>query len=229
MNRHIVLGLFGWLLTATAQAAATDAVVLEAGKKTYGSFCIYCHGETGEGNGPASALNGVPIVDISNQAYMSLLSDQDIYDRVAYGKEKFPYIQMPGWRSNLDPQEIKSVIVYLRSIAVDKGKLKGPTPKERETLFNSSPLEKGRIYYLKYCSTCHGKKGDGKGPIAIRLKLKPARFDRAEYTAHLTTESITKYVTDINDKRGRYMPIFEPFIKAHIDEIMLYLKTLSKQ
>lgn len=211
-----------------AQAANTPVEALEAGKKTYNAFCIYCHGATGEGDGPASALNGVPIVDISNRAYMSLLSDQDLYDRVAYGKERFPYIQMPGWRSNLDPQKIRNVVAYVRSIAVDKGQLKGPTPQQREALFNNSSLEKGRIYYLKYCSTCHGKKGDGKGLVATKLLLKPVRFDDPEIVARLTTENIAEYLTDISEKRGRFMPVFEDFIKEYADEIMLYIKTLPK-
>jgi len=228
MKQLIALAILTCFLTTVTQAATIDLVAVEEGKNTYNSFCIYCHGEKGEGDGPAAALNGVPMVDISNKAYMSLLSDQDLYERVAFGKEKFPYLQMPGWRSNLKPQQIKAVIVYVRSLAIDRGSLKGPTPQERADLFNSSPLNKGRTYYLKYCSTCHGKKGDGKGIVAKTLKLKPARFDDPAFTAQLTTESAKSYVTDISEERGRYMPVFEPFIEEYIDEIVLYIKTLSK-
>ena len=231
-NLAFKLGLISALLLTTAQAAAlsvpTDKAALDAGKKTYLSFCIYCHGEKGEGDGPASALNGVPLVDISNQAYMSLLSDQDLYDRIAYGKEKFPYIQMPGWASNLSPEQITQVIAYLRTLAVDKGPLKGLTPKEREKLFQSDPLEQGRVYYLKYCSSCHGEKGDGNGPIASKLMNKPANFNQADVAKKLTPEYVAQYVTDINEKRGRYMPVFDSFIKQHINEIVMYIKTLSR-
>ncbi|MCF6280604.1 MAG: c-type cytochrome [Candidatus Polarisedimenticolaceae bacterium] len=228
MKQFIILTILAWSLSSTSQAAPIDLMALETGKKTYNAFCIYCHGAKGEGDGQAAALNGVPLVDISNKAYMSLLSDQDIYDRIAYGKEKFPYIQMPGWRSNLKPQEIKAVVVYVRSLAVDKGALKGPTPKEREERFNNSSAEKGRIYYLKYCSTCHGRTGDGKGPVANTLKLKPACFNDPKITEQLTTENVKKYVTDISEERGRYMPIFEPFIEEYIDEIVQHIKTLAK-
>ena len=167
--------------------------------------------------------------DISNNAYMSLLSDQDIYDRVAFGKERFPYIQMPSWRSNLEPQEITSVVAYVRALAVDKGPLEGPTPQERAAKFRNSTVEKGRVYYLKYCSTCHGEKGGGDGLVASKLHIKPARFDDPEITARLTTEGVTEYLTDISEKRGRLMPVFDISIEQYVDEIVLYIKTLSKK
>jgi mono/diheme cytochrome c family protein len=228
MKQLITLAILTYLLATTTQAATIDLMAIETGKNTYNAFCIYCHGVKGEGDGPAAALNGVPIIDISNKAYMSLLNDQDLYERIAFGKERFPYMQMPGWRSNLDPQQIKAVVAYVRSLAVDRGPLKGPTPQERADLFNNSPLNKGRTYYLKFCSTCHGKKGDGNGIVAKTLKLKPTRFDDPAFTAQLTTESVKNYVTDISEERERYMPIFEPFIEEYIDEILLYIKTLSK-
>ncbi len=228
MKRFITLVALTCLLSTTVQATTIDLMALETGKNTYNAFCIYCHGAEGEGDGPAAALNGVPIVDISNKAYMSLLSDKDIYERIAYGSEMFPYLQMPGWRSNLEPKKIKAVVAYVRSLAVDRGALKGPTPQEREELFNNSPLNKGRTYYLKYCSTCHGQTGDGKGIVANTLKLKPARFDDPSITAQLTVENVRSYVTDFSEERERYMPVFEPFIEEYIDEIVLYIKTLSK-
>jgi cbb3-type cytochrome c oxidase subunit III len=229
MKQLIALTILTCLLSTTTQAAPIDLMALETGKNTYNAFCIYCHGAKGEGDGPAASLNGVPMIDISNNAYMSLLSDQDIYDRIAYGSEKFPYLQMPGWHSSLEPKQIKAIVTYVRSLAVDKGALKGPTPQERANQFNTSPLNKGRTYYLKYCSTCHGKKGDGKGIVAKTLKLEPPRFDDAAFTALLTTKSVKTYVTDISEERGRYMPVFEPFIEEYIDEIVLYIKTLPKQ
>lgn len=228
MKQFIILVALTSLLSTAVQAAPIDLMALETGKNTYNAFCIYCHGAKGEGDGPAAALNGVPTIDISNKAYMSLLSDKDLYERIAYGSEMFPYLQMPGWRANLEPKKIKAVIVYVRSLAVDRGTLKGPTPHEREELFNTSPLNKGRTYYLKYCSTCHGQTGDGKGIVAKTLKLKPPRFDDPAVTAQLTVENVRSYVTDTSEERERYMPIFEPFIEEYIDEIVLHIKTLSK-
>jgi len=43
-------------------------------------------------------------------------------------------------------------------------------------------LERGEAIYMKKCKKCHGEKGDGKGPGAKDLEIKPQAFTR-EYLA----------------------------------------------
>lgn len=37
-------------------------------------------------------------------------------------------------------------------------------------------LARGRQIYLTYCAVCHGERGDGRGPAAARLQIKPRDF-----------------------------------------------------
>ncbi len=39
---------------------------------------------------------------------------------------------------------------------------------------NLADLERGRVYYMQLCSTCHGVRGDGYGEWAYRVTPKPA-------------------------------------------------------
>ncbi len=199
------------------------------GKSIYNRFCIYCHGEKGEGDGPAGSLSGVDTGDLSNKAYMSLLSDRELYERIAWGEEKYPYLQMPGWRSSLSENEIRAIVKYVRTLAVDKGPLTTPSPKEREHKFNTDPLERGRVYYLHYCSGCHGKSGHGDGDAAKNMTTRPVALSNPGMTATITTESVNNYLTARKQrKETRNMPVFEDNFKDKVDEIVLYIKTLAK-
>jgi len=211
------------------QIAAAEDSSLFAGKSVFDRLCIYCHGSKGEGDGPAGLLSGVDTGDLSNKAYMSELSDQELYDRIAWGQEKFPYLQMPGWRSSLKEQEIRVVINYIRSLAVDKGPLTTPSPKQRENKFRNDPLERGRVHYLRYCSGCHGKSGDGDGEGGKNLATKPAALSDPALVATITPASVKAYLTTNSGRGGgRNMPVFEDDFKDKIKDITLYIKTLAK-
>jgi len=214
-----------------AQSSASNPMLVEAGKRLFNSFCIYCHGVDGSGtNAPASNLSGVPTGDLSNKAYMSLLTDEEIIDRVAYGEERYPYLQMPGWRSNLNDGKITAIVAYVRTLAVDQGPLKGPSPSERLKHFINDPLERGRIHFLRYCSGCHGKKGDGKGWMAAKALSKPVAIGSPEIAATLTYKSVKAYVTNINRWDKSYMPVFsEDEILPKLADIIAYIKTLPEQ
>lgn len=207
-----------------------DQTLIENGKQIYNSFCIYCHGLDGAGTGPAANLSGVPTGDLSNKAYMSQLSDQELIDRVAFGEEKYPYLQMPGWRTNLNQDQIKAIIAYVRTLAVDHGPLKGPGPKERMQRFKNDPLERGRIYYLRYCSSCHGEQGKGDGWMAAKALSKPVALSSPDVLATLTYDKVKSYITDINRWDKSYMPVFEPAeILDKLKDILAYIKTLPNK
>jgi len=236
MNRYskAALTAISLFISSAVYAQPTspkNPMLVEAGKRLFNSFCIYCHGYDGSGtDAPAANLSGVPTGDLSNKAYMSLLSDEEIISRVAYGEEKYPYLQMPGWRSNLDDNKITAIVAYVRTLAVDKGPLDGPTPTERLQHFNNDPLERGRIYFLRYCSGCHGKRGDGKGWMAAKALNKPTPIGSPKIAQTLTYDSVKAYVTNIDRWDKSYMPVFsEEEILGKLPDIIAYIKTLPEQ
>jgi len=236
MNRYskavltLIIALFA-SSSLHAESSAPNPMLLQAGKQLYNSFCIYCHGIDGSGtNAPASNLSGVPVGDLSNKAYMSHLTDEEIKDRVAFGEEKYPYLQMPGWRSNLNEEKITAIVTYVRTLALDKGPLKGPTPAERHERFTNDPLERGRIFFLRYCSGCHGKKGDGKGWMAAKALNKPVAIGSPAVAEKLTYDSVKAYLTNINRWDKSYMPVFsEEEILPKLPDILAYIKTLPER
>ncbi|MFQ5911746.1 MAG: c-type cytochrome [Nitrospinota bacterium] len=42
-------------------------------------------------------------------------------------------------------------------------------------------VKNGEVLYKKYCASCHGKNGDGKGPAGPSLKPRPTSFLDLKY------------------------------------------------
>ncbi len=200
---------------------------IRRGKRDYKKYCSSCHGISGEGGGSGAIISGIPPQDLTDKAYMSLLSDEELFERIRYGEDLIPYVQMPGIVHKASKQTMWNIAYYVRTLAVNKGPLKGPTPKERAERFKD-PLERGRIYYLRYCSPCHGKTGDGTGWAARTLDGVPVAHNDPIVMAGFTRQQIFKHVKGLKAKRDRSMPIFgKAFVPRTVKVIAAYTKTLS--
>ena len=54
-----------------------------------------------------------------------------------------------------------------------------------EVWTDAKMLAKGKEIYVAKCALCHGEKGDGKGPGAVNLPLKPADLSDAKMVAEM--------------------------------------------
>ncbi|SRR5579884_1032257 len=86
----------------------------QRGKLYYEGHCASCHGLGGDGNGPAgSGLNPRP-TNFKNAAVMSGLTDNDLERAILIGKAN---TAMRGYSTVLQPQDVRDLIAYLRSIS----------------------------------------------------------------------------------------------------------------
>jgi cytochrome c oxidase cbb3-type subunit 3 len=130
------------------------------GRKLYVAYCSECHGRNGRGDGRKARYLGRKLRDQSDDDYMSLKTDKDLYNVIIKGGgaahgAKF----MPEWRDMLRPQEVWDIVSYMRFL--HRGKSEEGDP------------EKGRSLFTKYCASCHGESGDGEGPMADILTPRP--------------------------------------------------------
>ncbi len=104
----------------------------------------------------------------------------------------------------------------------------------------------GRAYFLQYCASCHGKNGDGRGPMASSLKQQPADL-RNLSDKYGTPLSIKKLASFIDGREyvaahgPREMPVWgerfydiwsakgskEGDMHSRIEKIILYLRTIQ--
>ena len=201
---------------------------LKRGKKAYREYCWACHGKKGLGDGEGAIISGIPPTDISDKAYMSLISEQELFLKIKFGEDRFPHLQMPGVEYQISDKTIWKLIEYMKTLQVDKGPLRVLTPQEKAKRFQN-PIERGRIYYLRYCSVCHGATGDGKGWAARTVEGDPVAHNDPIIMNKFTRQEIFKHVKGIKNKQDRSMPIFGRTITSNIVKVIAaYTKTLSE-
>jgi len=150
------------------------------GKKLYDTYCLSCHGENLDGEGKiAKMLDPLP------RAFK--------YQFVASYDERFKNsilngvagTAMPAWKNTLTEEEIDTLIGYIKKKSLERApknfkrvdvklpKIGDPERvdhKGKGTLLVAGDPEEGYVSFQKYCTSCHGKLANGKGPNAYALE-----------------------------------------------------------
>jgi mono/diheme cytochrome c family protein len=159
----------------------------QAGQKLYEKNCSQCHGEKGDGQGPAAKhLRPMPR-DFTAGKYKirttpngALPVHEDIVHIIRQG---MPYTSMPAWPDFKD-EEVNDLAYYVASFSPDfsNPELK-PKPVELKAgkAAGKDSVDEGKKQYeANGCLGCHGAQGRGNGTSAPTLKddwghpIKPA-------------------------------------------------------
>ncbi len=105
--RHAVPVL--WLLASPAALAAD----LDAGRQVYAANCLACHGEAGNGKGPAAvALRPAP-TDLTAAAWWKGKEPNDVKKIIRTGN---PGTAMMAFK-HITGDDLDNLVVYLQSLA----------------------------------------------------------------------------------------------------------------
>ncbi|HEY9716306.1 MAG TPA: c-type cytochrome [Trichormus sp.] len=121
--------------------------------------CASCHSAGG-----SAVAKGI---DFTNTTYMDKQKPVDQYMMIAYGsispsgKDKFNH---PVMSSKLTSRQMWDLTFYCRSLARPVITSNNPEYMAIDAVFGSN------------CVVCHGKKGNGDGPLAHNLEPVPANF-----------------------------------------------------
>jgi len=160
------------------------------GRAIYAKHCSACHGDNGNTAVWArNALNPAPRNFTAPQAKAELTLERMITS-VTYGR---PGTAMMSFEQRLSGEQIQAVVGFIRQtfmqidenlvekksptteIAIDPVNMALPFPNG----LKGNP-ETGKQFFQNNCFTCHGKKGDGKGPRAHFNIPRPRDFTSAE-------------------------------------------------
>ncbi len=159
-----------------------DAII-----KVYEKRCLQCHGEDGDGQGPAAELMYPKPRDFTlavfkyktTHADNEFPTDDDLRKTILDGLQG---TAMPGWRGMLSKMEIDGLIQYIKQFGGwDKESLDEPLKlvaiKEGEVIAASpESIARGEKLFKKTCTECHGL--EGRGNITSGKKLKDDWQDR---------------------------------------------------
>lgn len=217
---HAVLAACAWAAGPTAPAATMGGFFpsLERGEVVYRKACAACHGERGDGMGPASMYLEPRPRDFTSGAFKfrstpngELPTDADLVRIVAEG---VPGTQMPAWRRVLTQREIADVVAYLKGFSEDfqdgaPEALPVPEPPEAGP---AAVFEGRMVYMLMECWACHGGKGRGDGKSGKTLdddwgrKIRPWNLTLHRYKAGNDPKSL--YRTFSTGLNGTPMPAY---------------------
>jgi len=88
----------------------------------------------------------------------------------------------------------------------------------------------GAELYATYCSSCHGPRGEGDGPLAASLEPKPANHRDAAYMRSLSDAHLFQVVKEGGAAVGK-SPLMAPWGGTLSDEqirdVVAYVRTLA--
>lgn len=189
MSGVVVKGLAMTVLLAVCvvlSPVASSAADMDRGRELYGRYCAWCHGENGDGQGPAAPYLNPPPRDFTFGFYkwrstpfegfvptdgdfMRTIGGMDGHAGAGIpGWRGLAGTSMPGWSDVLTKGEILDIAAWIKDLAYlgepefDEVSVAGKTPPTPEA------LEEGRRIYGELCSECHGRAGRGDGEKKLR-------------------------------------------------------------
>jgi DMSO reductase family type II enzyme heme b subunit len=152
---------------------------VEAGKQLYEARCAHCHGDEGDGRGPAVEVVYPAPRDFTSGVYKfrtrhetaegnRLPADEDLFRSI---KEGLHGTSMPGWGGFFSDQQIRQLVQYIKTFAevFSEDQLGTPLDFSGEVPFSEESVAKGKEHFDNTfeCYTCHGTAGRGNGQQAL--------------------------------------------------------------
>lgn len=224
-----------------AQAAADPKAELseEAILDVYGRRCAHCHGEEGDGLGPAAEFLYPLPRDFtlgvfkykSTHADDEFPTDDDMRTSIMEG---LTGTSMPAWKTILSDAEVDGLIKLIKKFGYWDEEELTPRPIDQGTKVASSPesISRGKEQYIKTCEQCHG--AEGRGDVTSGKRLEDDWQNRV-WPRNLTRPNswrATKTVEDVFNRlsvgiRGTPMPEHTTVLKTDARwDIANYVMTL---
>lgn len=169
------------VLLSLPAVASADA---ENGRVVYEKLCWWCHGENGEGDGPAAAYLNPPPRDFTMGFYKWKTTPHDeimpaAADYLAMiagiktgnplpGWDGLNGTSMPGWDDTLGDKEMRDVAEYIMEMAGMEAPQAPPIVFEPGPAPSAGVLAEGAKLYESRCAECHGKDGRGDGEKGLK-------------------------------------------------------------
>jgi cytochrome c553 len=165
------------LVLLSAPAARAD-VTIDPAEGLYGRLCLPCHGELGDGRGPAASLFDPPPRDFTAGAFKFRSTEpgtaplvEDLERTIARG---VPGTWMPAWEGTLTAAQIRALAKRVIAFGSPARAVAPAVPLPPASL--AGDATRGRTVWERAgCGECHGQGGAGDGPAAPTLRTDDGR------------------------------------------------------
>ncbi|MBI2889164.1 MAG: c-type cytochrome [Nitrospirae bacterium] len=164
--------------SAHAEASAEPAKNSDRSgtERLYLEKCSGCHGEKGDGNGPAHDFMFTKPRDFTRGIYKirstvegAVPADEDLHRAIALG---LPGTTMPPWKGELTDARIRDLVGYVKAFSPRFGPEPPKSiPEPPEPPDTPESRARGKEFFDGVeCFKCHGQEGLADGPSAHELK-----------------------------------------------------------
>jgi cytochrome c oxidase cbb3-type subunit 2 len=250
MRKQMVVAIAVTLLQLSAGARTLAAQETRVGKLTgnpshgkalYQRYCVFCHGEYGDGRGESAPYLSPKPRDFTRAKYKcrsipgdSLPADVDLYDTISRGIHASG---MPSWKPLLRQDRI-DLVAYIKTFSPrfkeEKPAVPLVIPPEPPT--SGASVQRGaELFQSMNCWLCHGKEGRGNGPSAVTLTdsqgypIAPFDFTSGmQFKCGDSDQTIFRDLTIGLD--GTPMPSFADALKPdQMWDVVHYIHSLSEK
>jgi len=206
------------MVSVSAMTIPSTRALLVLGRAVYDARCVGCHGERGDGNGPAATfLSPRPrnlafgVFKFRTTPSGSLPTDGDLYRTITRGVR---WTAMPTWHT-LPEKERLAVVAFIKTFSVRwKAERSGPRAAMSEPpRATTELLARGKDLYQKArCAQCHGEEGKGDGDSAadltddLKFPIRSTDFTRGHLKGGSSVRDVFRTMTFGLD--GTPMPSF---------------------
>ncbi len=202
--------------SSAADAMPGDA---EKGAQLYGKRCVWCHGEEGEGSGPAAERLNPPPRDFTSAQYKikttafddDFANDDDMFRMIRDG---MPGTAMPGWDDVLSEQEMWDLVLYIKTFSgLEEEELGASMAFSAPIESSPESIEIGKKLFLEgdRCSECHGLEGKGDAVKGLKddsgFRTWPRNLTKP-WTFRASNEPKDIFARISNGIPGTQMPAF---------------------
>lgn len=122
-------------------------------------------------------------------------------------------------------------VLFASSSAAPGGSVRAAAPAPQD-IGTDAQRESGKKLYEKYCSQCHGDKGDGEGYATPHLSPKPRNFTTGKYKVRTTPTGALPTHQDLVNiiRRGMpytSMPAWPAFTDQEVSDLAHFITTFS--
>jgi mono/diheme cytochrome c family protein len=178
------------LASRTVTQSAAEIVYPDAspsvpdGKVIYERMaCAQCHSQTGQ------PVPGKSSIDFSQKEWSHKQKPVDQFEFIYFGK---PGVEHPTVRDRVTRRQAWDLVFYVRSLG--------------QPLLDEKTLADVDAVFGSNCAVCHGKKGNGDGPLSKNLEPMPANFQLKERFFDRTDDMLWDHIA--NGIKWEGMPNF---------------------
>ena len=185
----------------------TRAVDIAAGRRLYAQSCASCHGDRGQGDGPAAAGMSPAPPALGSAEVMHDVSPALMYRVVTVGIAGTP---MVSFSSALTSDQRWDIVAYLTSLRA--------TPAQ---------VLEGEGLFLQRCASCHGATGNADGVNSAALTRLPPEIDSFGWQAARSDAQLAEVIRV--GVPGTAMPPSRELTAPEIHGVVAYVRTLALQ